>query len=72
MCERMSQSPFAVDLVGASAYLRVYTQVLSTGQTEAIESALLRSLLFCFSDRQSILHEALQLGEGLLNLGDRS
>ena len=70
--ERVSQGPFVGNFVKISTCLGMYTQVLPTGQTEAIKSSLLYPLFFCFSDGQPVVHETLQLSKCLLNLRDRS
>lgn len=54
------------------SHLRMYTQVLPTRQTKARKRALLLALLVRLRLLDTVFHQALQLGEGLLDLGDGS
>ena len=50
----------------------MYAQVLSTRQANSRELLLLQLVLWRLSTRNTVLHQSLQLGQGLLDFGHRS
>ena len=50
----------------------MYAEVLAAGEADAGEGLLLPAVLVGLCDGDAVLHEALELGEGLFDLGDRA
>ena len=51
-------------------HLGVYAEVLAAGEADAGEGLLLPAVVVGLCDGDAVLHEALELGEGLFDLGD--